>query len=778
MLKLGDLSKAPEVTTNYKFPLDPFQKIAIKSIQDEENVMVTAKTGSGKTLVAEYQIEYSLSKGKRVFYTTPIKSLSNQKFHDLKEIHGSRVGIMTGDIKFAPQSDIVILTTEILRNLLFKMGTSTENIGTTAMLSLENVDAVVFDEFHYIMDPERGKVWEETLILLPAHIKVILLSATIDSPELFGEWLARLKGRNLMLVSTQYRVVPLKHGVYCGDTFEIFMDNSNVFYKDAYNRYLTHEKNQNDNKRKQVDKVQSRRAGGYEDPVVAKENTGKSFVFQMNKTIEKLKSSNLLPALFFVFSRRQCEEYALKVEDHLLTHEESASVRQILGFHLSRYGTELQTTKQYQVILQLLQKGIAYHHSGLLPLLKEIVELLFSKGLVRILFATETFAVGINMPTKTVVFTSFQKHDDEGLRMLRTDEYIQMAGRAGRRGKDTEGIVMYLPDRRPEALENVQKMATGKQQSLCSRLDFHYDFLIKSLLLNRSWISIQDSSYWNCLRKLEIEEIEQEIKKLSVRPDIPFADLEERDMYEGLMKTTTNAARKDAQRKLEQWKNKRQSPVWDNYWKSYKNYKQNEVLVNKMKHDIEKQMSNKNCFLDYLETMGFVKDDKLTSLGILASEINEGHPLLLSKMYQDSHLNSLTREELVSYFACFIEEDEEPPLNVVPAIKTAINKTEELARAFEKIDEKSPARYWKIHSYWSEVVYRWMHGEELPVLCSEYEIYEGNLTKALLKISNIADEYVNMATITRDFETLEKLRDIRQSIVRGIVVPDSLYLRV
>ena len=131
----------------------------------------------------------------------------------MKEIYGTRVGIMTGDIKFAPQSDVVILTTEILRNLLFKMGSSTENIGTTAMLSLDNVDAVVFDEFHYIMDPERGKVWEETLILLPSHIKIILLSATIESPELFGEWLAKLKNRNLMLVSTQYRVVPLKHCV-------------------------------------------------------------------------------------------------------------------------------------------------------------------------------------------------------------------------------------------------------------------------------------------------------------------------------------------------------------------------------------------------------------------------------------------------------------------------------------------------------------------------------------------------------------------------------------
>lgn len=416
MLKIGDLTNAPEVITNYGFPLDPFQKIAIQSIQNEENVMVTAKTGSGKTLVAEYQIEYSLAKGKRVFYTTPIKSLSNQKFHDLKKIYENRVGIMTGDIKFAPQADVVILTTEILRNLLFKIGTTTETIGTTSMLSVADVDAVVFDEFHYIMDPERGKVWEETLILLPPHIKVILLSATIDSPEMFGEWLAKLKNRNLMLVSTEYRVVPLKHCVRKGVDLEIIMDDKNRFYKDAYNRYLIYLKNQHDKKKKHAELVQDRRIGGYEDKPITKENHEKSFIFQMNDTIRYLKQYNLLPVLFFVFSRRHCEELAEKVEDALLTHDETASVKRIVGFYLSRYD-ELNTMPQYNQLLRVLEKGVAFHHSGLLPLLKEIVELLFNQGLIRVLFATETFAVGINMPTKTVVFTSYQKHDNGGMRL-------------------------------------------------------------------------------------------------------------------------------------------------------------------------------------------------------------------------------------------------------------------------------------------------------------------------------------------------------------------------
>lgn len=202
MLILDDLSKpAPEVETPFRFPLDPFQTYACSAIAKDENVLVTAKTGSGKTLVGEFQIHHSLAKGKRVFYTTPIKSLSNQKFHDLKKMFPS-VGIVTGDIQFCPQADVVILTTEILRNLLFKQGGPTEGVGLTAGLSLQDLDAVVFDEVHYINDPDRGKVWEECLMLLPPEINLVLLSATLDEPAAFAEWLGDLKQKPIHLIST------------------------------------------------------------------------------------------------------------------------------------------------------------------------------------------------------------------------------------------------------------------------------------------------------------------------------------------------------------------------------------------------------------------------------------------------------------------------------------------------------------------------------------------------------------------------------------------------
>jgi superfamily II RNA helicase len=232
---------------------------------------------------------------------------------------------------------------------------------------------------------------------------------------------------------------------------------------------------------------------------------------------------------------------------------------------------------QYNALMSLLVKGVAFHHSGLLPILKEIVEVLFSRGLLKILFATETFAVGINMPTKTVVFTSYRKYDDavEGLRMLRTDEYIQMAGRAGRRGKDTRGFVYYLPDRKPETLEDVQAMMKGQQQSLESRMDFHYDFLLKCLQQGKvGWLGLVKQSYWYVQRQMEIESKTAELETIKMQYEgLDLAEFEKRDAFETTIKMTQNAERKKAQQGLDSWKNKHVGPKWEEGWKRYREYK-------------------------------------------------------------------------------------------------------------------------------------------------------------------------------------------------------------
>lgn len=256
-----DFPPEDQLACKFPFPLDPFQKHAVKAIHKGQNVLVTAKTGSGKTMVGEYLIHHCLKLGKRVFYTTPIKSLSNQKFHDLKQMFPS-VGIMTGDIKYRPDAQIVIMTTEILRNLLYKEGTQTQSLGLTAQISLENLGGVVFDEVHYINDRERGKVWEETMILLNPKIQLVLLSATIDKPELFAGWLGDLKQVPIHLISTSYRIVPLEHAVFIGQQPQLLMDNTEVFRADAYKRYLDWRQQKRKEKESKERQVADRRAGG------------------------------------------------------------------------------------------------------------------------------------------------------------------------------------------------------------------------------------------------------------------------------------------------------------------------------------------------------------------------------------------------------------------------------------------------------------------------------------------------------------------------------------
>lgn len=721
----------------YTFPLDDFQTRAINAIGREENVLVTAKTGSGKTLVGEYQIWRSLKKGKRVFYTTPIKSLTNQKFHDLKQIHPS-VGIMTGDIKFAPQSDIVVLTTEILRNLLYKRGSSTESLGITAALSLDDVDAIVFDEVHYINDPSRGKVWEECFILLPPSIRLVLLSATIDSPEPFAKWLAELKGVPMNLISTSHRVVPLYHKV--GE--DLVMGPDNVFNRRVYESYLRGIQTQRNQLRKQREAVRAREEG---QPAIAKDQRSHSFVFQLNEHIKKLEDTNLLPALFFVFSRKNCVQYASKVTHSLVDSSESAAIKHILNFHLHRY-PDLKTLPQYYELEGLLLKGIAYHHSGLLPILKEIVEILFGRGLVRVLFATETFAVGINMPTKTVVFTSYRKYDDltNGLRMLRTDEYIQMAGRAGRRGKDTQGIVYYLPDHEAEDAFCVEQMMMGKQSTIVSQMDFGVDFILKSLQSGSlQWKDILTSSYYYQQTQVLLKSLQRERAALAESMPESHKDCELRWQFEQLFKITVNAARKEIQRTLEGWKNTHVGPNWDRLWKNHQARVQIQAKLDTLDGQIE-QVSNVARPVEFrmaaLEEDGYICEGQLTALGKLAAEINEGDPLMMSRLFMEKTLHSCSANELIAKLAQFLEPE---PL-----------------------------------FYWSDFMFEWMQGADLGELCQRYEIDVGTAVRAILKLANIAEEWTILATMCTDLPMLETMKGIKEVLVRGIVVPDSLYLRL
>jgi len=794
-----DISLDEPLAHIYSFPLDKFQKHAIKAINRDQNVLVTAKTGSGKTLVGEYQIYHSLKKGKKVFYTTPIKSLSNQKFHDLKTMFkDNSVGILTGDIKFSPNADIVVMTTEILRNLLYKKGSVTENLGLTASLSLENLDAVIFDECHYINNKERGSVWEETMILLPKEVNLVLLSATIDSADLFASWLGELKQKPIHLISTTYRIVPLEHYLIKKDIFETIMSEKEVFYPDAYRRWIMWKNDQEKNQKFQKTLVTNRRLGGYEDPVVGKSDTGSSYMHQLNSTIELFYEKEMLPALFFVMSRKNCESYALKVAGSLIDPSDSAKVKNIIDFHLHRYKDSVQISDQYFTLTKLLEKGIAFHHSGLLPMLKEIVEILFSKGLIKVLFATETFAVGLNMPTKTVVFTSYRKFDDESekMRMFSTDEYIQMAGRAGRRGKDTKGYVFYLPDRQPEDIDDVKNMMCGSKTKLQSRMKFDYDFILKTIQSNNlDWMKlIQQSYYYEQINKIMIE-IKKDIKKIEEELSLLTISSEEikeityEEDLKNKLKNSSNSVRRKLQSEYESWKNKHQDRVWNPIKEHYKKFTTLNYELRRANDDLKYYTNFETTlepYFEILKELNFMNDDRsLTSKGVNATEVNEANSLILSYAYEEKMFHSLEQKDILMVLCCFLESDSKENItlqtvNIKENIYSILLSCEKYCKLIECLEHKYKISFhpWKLNYEYIEILGDLFKGLTVGEVCFNYSVMEGNLTRFLLKLLNVVDELKNIATLNRDVSLLEKLENVQAYDFYKIAIPESLYLHI
>ena len=795
---------------SYSFPLDVWQQKAVLAIHRGDNVLVTAKTGSGKTLVGEYQIAFSLREGKRVFYTTPIKSLSNQKYHDLKKLFPSAsVGIMTGDIKSNPEADIVVMTTEILRNLLFKQSTATAQVGTAGQMSLSGLGAVVFDEVHYINDPDRGHVWEETLILLDPAIQLVLLSATIDSPEAFAGWLERAKGRPMVLLKTSHRIVPLIHGVFVPGTkglpMTLLKDGDEApFVTGAYKDWLRGRDGQAAAADAWGRKVRTAAASG--DSVAGSTEKVKlhSFTHSMNECVTVLRERDLLPALFFTFSRKDCERYADQIQGSLIDSSDTASVKHIISFHLHKYKETLDKLGQTHQITRLLERGIAFHHSGLLPLLKEIVELLFSRGFVKILFCTETFAVGLNMPARTVVFLDLKKPSEEGIRLVRPDEYIQMAGRAGRRGKDTRGIVLYLPCRQPLTVDELRSVLTGPLVPLTSRLQFHYDFLLKALHSRPDlWKTVVDASYWNAQRQVTIHALEDEVLDLESRyVGIPLASdtaahFHDLRVLETLVGSSTNASKRKAQAALDQWKDRHRGPTWTLAREAFELRERISEQIGSARRAITAHMGNieedrvQPILRGLLAWLAIEPDRTLTTFGVCCTEFNEGNPLLLAKLYTSGLLTDASPAEIVGVLGSFIWDRESESKTVHPRslgpvisdlVKQVLVTIDEWGQAGVRIDREcgvsSPDAFWSLTTLWTEVGTKWYLGESAAALRKHYDIFEGNLMRGILKLAALVNEWTAVATYRADVAMLDKCRSISEGLLRDVAIPESLYLRM
>ena len=506
--------KPPEKPARvYPFTLDPFQQVSIASIERNESVLVSAHTSAGKTVVAEYAIAQCLKNNQRVIYTSPIKALSNQKYREFTAEFGD-VGLMTGDVTINPTATCLVMTTEILRSMLYR--------GSEIM---REVAWVIFDEVHYMRDKTRGVVWEETIILLPDKVRYVFLSATIPNAMQFAEWITKTHNQPCHVVYTDFRPTPLQNYFFPAgaDGIHLIVDEKGVFREENFQKAMTAiaERAGDDGtdpmaKRKGKGKDKKTNKGGKKD--------GPSDIY---KIIKMIMMKNYNPVIVFSFSKRDCENYALQMSQLAFNDEsEKAMVSKVFNSAIEMLSDEDKELPQIQHILPLLRRGIGIHHSGLLPILKETIEILFQEGLIKVLFATETFSIGLNMPAKTVVFTSVRKFDGKDTRWVTPGEFIQMSGRAGRRGLDERGIVIMMIDEKMDPTV-ANEIVRGEQDKLNSAFHLGYNMILNLIrvegispeyMLERCFFQFQNAASASGLEH-ELHELEQRRQEMVIEDE-------------------------------------------------------------------------------------------------------------------------------------------------------------------------------------------------------------------------------------------------------------------
>ena len=807
------------IFSSYPFELSDFQKYAIQAIEEGKHILITAHTGSGKTLPAEHAIKKFCGEGKKVIYTSPIKSLSNQKFHEFgQKFPDIDFGILTGDVKFNPEADCLIMTTEILRNTLFqKQMLDTETLRET-QLSLhfemdiqQELACVIFDEIHYINDRDRGKVWEETIMMLPDHVLLVMLSATMDRAIAFAKWIEDIKKREVWWAPTNTRVVPLTHFSY-------------ITLRSALNERHSL---QNPSLTEHLDKLIQLRHhhGAFQDKryhalgkILTYFQKNSIYVnpsFVLNNIVKYLHEHNLLPAICFVFSRKKTEIYARKISlslnDAKTMNIIQKECKQILIGKLPNY-KEYIDLPEYTSMVTLLTKGIAVHHSGILPVLREMVEILFAKGYVKLLFATETFAVGVNMPTKTVIFTGLKKYDGRGFRHLLSHEYTQMAGRAGRRGLDTKGYVIHLNNMfETPSLPEYKSILCGKPQRLSSKFALTFNLILRLISTQQHNVSrfvsksmFQDSINAECLLiEDQIPSLERNIQRkneLLKHCQTPhhilktYAELTTQSTLYGRKKRKSIAKEKNAL--VAQHKHLE---------KEFEKMKEITTLERKLK-DVRGELYNTKNYIQKMgETLlcilcdyGFIKETtqltySLTEKGEMAANIQEISCLVFGEILHKKLLNELSPREIACVFSCFtnISIPNDKRKQNIDHIKTSleVNKIIHIiTEYYQEIHDIEINNYissdceYNVHYELCDLMPAWCDADT-PEKCKRVfqeakrrGISLGEFTKAILKINNIANELEKVCMIQSNIELLDKIKKIPTLTLKSITTNQSLYL--
>jgi len=657
----------PPPASLFPFPLDAFQQEAIACLDEGHSVLVCAPTGSGKTVIAEYAIHRALADGRRVFYTTPLKALSNQKFRDLGgQLGAERVGLLTGDISINREADVVVMTTEVFRNMLY--GTS---LGAVEA-NLRGVSFVILDEVHYMNDAQRGTVWEESIIYCPPAIQLVALSATVANAPDMAAWMEKVHG-DTTLISTDFRPVPLRFHYFDGRHLSALL------------------RQRQGDARPRVDartQGRVRRGDLHPDP---------------DALVRVLVEGEMVPAIYFVFSRKGCES-AMEACGYLKLLSE-AEMDQVEAF-LEDYVRDHPAIGEHPHLPHLF-RGLACHHAGLLPNWKVLVERLFQAGLVKVVFATETLAAGINMPARTTVLSSITKRSDNGHRPLTASEFLQMSGRAGRRGMDPVGHVVVMASPRQTVAE-AQALAQAPPDPLGSQFTPTYGMVL------------------NLLQRHSLEEAEFLISR-------SFGEfLEER-----------RRARRAAARKGKRPRDATEPAFVVNNWVRFL------------------------ALRDVLEHYGYMQGATPTPRGITAAAFRAEHELLVAETLLTGIVDGLAPAELAAVATALVTEELRPTAWVKappgrPAIR-ALQQAVRLARALriEQYKRRLDLRT-RVHSDCSGLTQLWAEGVEWETLLGLTNLDEGDIVRVLRRTLDLLEQIVHAPHLDG------RLRDTARDAVAAI----------
>ena len=768
----------------YPFELSYFQKYAIYAIVHGQHSLSCVPTGSGKTMPAEFAIRFYTKLGKRVIYTSPIKALSNQKYYEFTRLFPEiSFGILTGDMKVNPDADVLIMTAEILQNKLLSRLHGTE-YGEFEIDFEKDLGCMIHDEIHMINDKDRGHVWENILLSTPSNVPFVMLSATLDQPEAFASWIESIhQEKEVYIASSSDRVVPLHHYGYFlyPPSFhkKVNREESKLLVKEHLFEIMNPTRKFTTDTFHQIAKIEK---------LFCKYNIQIHRNFILNQLLEEMFHRQMFPAVCFVLSRKTILSCAQEITTNILPPDASHSVdrecESILRSKLVNV-REFMELDDYKVLLTLLRRGIAIHHSGMIPIFRELVELLFEKGFVQLLFATETFSVGLNMPIRSTIFTNMNKFDGEKFRPFHSYEFTQAAGRAGRRGKDIKGNVIHLLNLyHPFEITTFYQMLHGQPPQLSSRFKYSYRLVLAN---DVAWITQRS------LKKQHVQQVDDALQRdlVGFRKNVVEKEAQAAQL------TTTMEDYLEYER-ITQLKSKKKRRYLQIFEEEHPTI-QNDILIRKRllkykdtQREMEAQkeakfldMENKFALLrQMLQQHGFLENDLCTDKGKIASSLEEVPSLVLATLY--GKLRDLSIRDFLLYLSCFSNFREETTnIDTNHHLFPLMQETESLMEQFQSFEIHHGIETGETYLFQGNTLHimeAWIDATDekemvhVYGLLREKNIFMGEWLKLIVKIHHLCRQWEKICNELQDVVFLQKLQDTSSYLLKSVATNTSLYV--